>query len=63
MPGIFRSSRRDVVGPLAHQLQCRRPVVREVDLIAQVGEDVAQVAADVRVVVDDEDPWFVAVAS
>ena len=58
--GHLQVQESDVVGPLAHQLERRRPVVGEVDLVAQVGEDVAQVAADVRVVVHDEDPRIIA---
>ena len=58
--GHLQVQQSDVVGPPAHQLERRRPVVGEVDRVAQVGEDVAQVAADVRVVVHDEDPRIVA---
>ena len=53
--GHLQVQQGDVVGLLPHQLQGRRAVVGEVDPVAQVGEDVAEVAADVRIVVDDED--------
>ena len=44
-----------VVGLLPHQFQGRRAVVGGVDLVAQVGEDVGQVAAGIDLVIDDED--------
>ncbi len=56
--GHLQIEESDIIGMLAHQLQRREPVEGEVDLIAQVGEDVAEVAADVLVVVDNEDSVY-----
>ena len=49
----------DVVGPLVDELESRRAVIRAVNPVAEVGEDVGQVVAGIRLVVDDEHPRFV----
>jgi hypothetical protein len=57
--GHLQVEERNVVGPLPHELQGGRAVLRGVDLIAQVDQKVVQVAAGVRVVVHDEDPGLI----
>src|SRR5436305_580566 len=53
--GFVRRTSSKIVPPLPPVLRRARPVVGHVHVVAEVGQDIRQVAARVHVIVHDED--------